>query len=214
MIQPIGAISYNKFYSSKKQTSKPAFKAFYDPTRPHVTAQMRAAQPKDALDQIADKAKEAISKLKDTFFNNLPADAKDTLVQGSSSNSILQDMLAESTKSFNAKGGLEIVDGSNLFNSATGMHTHIMPDGTPISYSGDIASATPTDIAGDVADGHLQILDANNLFDPDNGILTHITPSGDALPIDLSDIFDDGNTATSFLSGMIDTISDLLNGLS
>ena len=175
---------------------------------------MRAAQPKDALDQIADKAKEAISKLKDTFFNNLPADAKDTLVQGSSSNSILQDMLAESTKSFNAKGGLEIVDGSNLFNSATGMHTHIMPDGTPISYSGDIASATPTDIAGDVADGHLQILDANNLFDPDNGILTHITPSGDALPIDLSDIFDDGNTATSFLSGMIDTISDLLNGLS
>ena len=213
MIQPIGAISYNKFYSSKKQNSKPAFKAFYDPTCPHITAQMRAAQPKDALDQIADKAKEAISKLKDTFFNNLPADAKDTLVQGSSSNSMLQDMLAESTKSFNAKGGLEIVDGSNLFNRATGMHTHIMPDGTPISYSGDIASATPTDIAGDVAESHLQILDANNFFNPDNGILTHITPSGDALPVDLSEILDGSGATETFLSEMSDTIIGIFDGL-
>ena len=211
MIQPIGIVNYCNFNGQRKQKMRPVFKGFYDPTCQNIPPSMRVGA-KDTIEQFSDKAKEVIEKMKESFFSNLPKDAKETLFQAPSDNSILDSMLSDSMKSFSAKKGLEIVDGSNLVDNVTGVHTHIMPDGTPFSYD-DVASAAPIDMAGDAAQSSFHMLDASNFYNPDSGILKHIMPSGDEIPIDLSDVFDNSETATSFFGKMLDVVSDMLDNL-
>ena len=213
MIQPIGTVNYYNFYSQKKQKTRPAFKGFYDPTSPNIPASMKVGA-KDTIDQLADKAKDLIVKVKETVFDKLPKDARETLIQIPSDNFILDSMLSDSTKSFGVKKGLEIIDGSNLVDNVTGEYTHIMPDGTPFSYTDDIASTTPTDMIGDAAQNSFQMLDANNFYNSSTGFYKHIMPSGDAVSVDLSDVFDNGEVAKTFFGKMLDTISDILDTFS
>lgn len=117
MIQPINPAIQNCYSYGRTFKGKPKFTGYYNPTIVHVTSDMQQGAT-DTLGKIADKMKDAASKINETFFKEVPNAAKESMVAGGV-----------------AAGGNTVLDGNNLVNEETGEYTHILPSGDTVSFT-------------------------------------------------------------------------------
>ena len=115
MIQPINPAIQNCYSYGRTFKGKPKFTGYYNPTIVHVTSDMQQGAT-DTLGKIADKMKDAASKINETFFKEVPNAAKESMVAGGV-----------------AAGGNTVLDGNNLVNEETGEYTHILPSGDTVT---------------------------------------------------------------------------------
>ena len=117
MIQPINPAIQNCYSHGRTFKAKPKFTGYYDPTIVHVTSDMKQGAS-DTLGKIADKIKDAASKINETFFKEVPNAAKESMVAGGV-----------------VAGGNTVLDGNNLVNEETGEYTHILPSGDTVTFT-------------------------------------------------------------------------------
>ena len=117
MIQPINPAIHNRYSYGRTFKGKPKFTGYYNPTIVHVTSDMQLGAT-DTLGKIADKMKDAASKINETFFKEVPNAAKESMVAGGV-----------------AAGGNTVLDGNNLVNEETGEYTHILPSGDTVTFT-------------------------------------------------------------------------------
>lgn len=118
MIQPINPAIQNCYSYGRTFKAKPKFTGYYNPTIVHVTSDMQQGAT-DTLGKIADKMKDAASKINETFFKEVPNAAKESMVAGGVA----------------AGGNITVLDANNIVNEETGEYTHILPSGDTVSFT-------------------------------------------------------------------------------
>ena len=118
MIQPINPAIQNCYSHGRTFKAKPKFTGYYNPTIVHVTSDMQQGAT-DTLGKIADKMKDAASKINETFFKEVPNAAKESMVAGGVA----------------AGGNITVLDANNIVNEETGEYTHILPSGDTVSFT-------------------------------------------------------------------------------